>query len=473
VATEQFDVCVVGGGPAGSVAALRLAQLGHRICLVESCAFPRQHVGESLTMGIWPIFDLLGVREPLAQEGFLRAGETLVRWAEPYTERLPPNQTGIGLLVDRGKFDAFLLGGAGAAGVRVFQPGQVRGASCNDFGWQVEVSSKGESHSINAAFLVDATGRNGFLSRKRERISSRTVALCGYLRGQGCPQSTLVEALCDAWCWGAPIPGGLFSTMVFLDPDTLRRLRREAFEKFWRSQLLKTELFTNISRLPLVGPLIARDATTYFAVDPIRPYLIRVGEASCSLDPLSSTGVEKAMQTGLIAAIALHTMLLRPDSKELCARFYRDRLKEIVSTHAAWSAGFYGEVKRYAEFPFWQARSGVSEYREREENLWRPSLPKGSFGLSTQVRISDKTQLIEEPCIVDDQIRSRAALLHPSLRRPVAFVEGVEVARLLEMVPWSPDLGRLLALWSSQLSPRQAQRVAAWLMGNQILERVS
>jgi hypothetical protein len=43
----------------------------------------------------------------------------------------------------------------------------------------------------------------------------------------------------------------------------------------------------------------------------------------------------------------------------------------------------------------------------------------------------------------------------------------------LEMVRWSSDLGRLLLLWSNRVSPRQALRIATWLLTKQILEAVS
>jgi 2-polyprenyl-6-methoxyphenol hydroxylase-like FAD-dependent oxidoreductase len=65
----HLDVCVVGGGPAGSVTALRLAQLGHRVGIVERASFPRSRVGESLTSGVWILFDVLGMRESFFKRG--------------------------------------------------------------------------------------------------------------------------------------------------------------------------------------------------------------------------------------------------------------------------------------------------------------------------------------------------------------------------------------------------------------------
>src|SRR5690349_15288259 len=46
--TYDFDFAVAGGGPAGSAAAITLAQRGHSVVLFEREKFPRFHIGESL-----------------------------------------------------------------------------------------------------------------------------------------------------------------------------------------------------------------------------------------------------------------------------------------------------------------------------------------------------------------------------------------------------------------------------------------
>ncbi len=138
-----FDVCVVGGGPAGASLALRLAQLGRRVALAERAIFPRPHIGESLTAGVMPLFETLGVRDAIASAGFLTASFATVDWAGE--RRRSPAQGGPGLLVDRARFDAILLGAAAAMpSVRLYQPGRVVRATRADDGWIITLHT-GES----------------------------------------------------------------------------------------------------------------------------------------------------------------------------------------------------------------------------------------------------------------------------------------------------------------------------------------
>jgi hypothetical protein len=334
----------------------------------------------------------------------------------------------------------------------------------------VNVDNEGKTHRIGAEYLVDATGGKTFLPGKRISVSPPTVAICGHLQLQGHPRATLIEALCDGWCWGARVPDGLFSAMVFLDPGTLRQGWTGTLEVAWRSYLARAELFAGISGWPLVRSLSAHTATTYYVTDPIGPDFVRVGEASFSLDPLSSTGVEKAMQSGCTAATVLHTMISRPERQELCLRFYRSRLQETVAAHATWSSYSYRKVERFAERPFWQARARVPANDLPQRSATR-SLPEDApLELTARVRVSEQVRFVEEPCVIDDEIQAHDVLVHPSLERPVAFVDGVEIARLLSMVPCNEQLGRLLLAWSSQVSLQQAGSIATWLIRSRILE---
>jgi flavin-dependent dehydrogenase len=122
------EVCVVGGGPAGSAVARRLALLGHDVCLLERAAFldrrPRLPRPESLSPGLPDLLGLLGLRERVEGAGFLQAGPAFVRWSagdDPWTR----GSAAPGLLVDRGRLDRILWDAAAESGVRALRPARV------------------------------------------------------------------------------------------------------------------------------------------------------------------------------------------------------------------------------------------------------------------------------------------------------------------------------------------------------------
>jgi NADPH-dependent glutamate synthase beta subunit-like oxidoreductase len=89
-AARSADVCVIGGGPAGSTIAHRLASLGHEVCLVERDAAPRPHIAASLPATILPLLEVIGVRERVEGEGFLLVvGLAPVDQVAPRAAQLP------------------------------------------------------------------------------------------------------------------------------------------------------------------------------------------------------------------------------------------------------------------------------------------------------------------------------------------------------------------------------------------------
>ncbi|MBI3821330.1 MAG: FAD-dependent monooxygenase, partial [Planctomycetes bacterium] len=89
------DALVIGGGPAGSSAALLLARAGWSVVLVERKAFPRRKVcGEYLSATNLPFFDELGIGDrfralagpPVTTVG-LFAGRTIAHAPLPTSRR--------------------------------------------------------------------------------------------------------------------------------------------------------------------------------------------------------------------------------------------------------------------------------------------------------------------------------------------------------------------------------------------------
>ena len=170
--SQRADVCIIGAGPAGSALAIRLAQLGHDVCVIERATFPRSHIGESLSPGVWPQLELLGAGDAVAAAGFWPCRTSLVQWVgeAPVRRDLGPGGC---LLVDRGRFDTLLLDCARAHGVRVMQPAVVRRRERRDRGWHLNIESADGIRPLDADFLADASGRAAMLRGRKQQPRDR------------------------------------------------------------------------------------------------------------------------------------------------------------------------------------------------------------------------------------------------------------------------------------------------------------
>ena len=122
----MYDALVIGGGPAGATTALRLAQNGWSVALIEKSAFPRRKVcGEFLSATSLPVIKHLGISAPF----FRLAGPEIRRVAvfagddtvsAPMPAAFHPCRWGRAL--GREHLDTLLLQKAAEAGVQVWQP---------------------------------------------------------------------------------------------------------------------------------------------------------------------------------------------------------------------------------------------------------------------------------------------------------------------------------------------------------------
>src|SRR6476620_11340800 len=156
----SFDVIIIGGGPAGSTLATRLAQAGRKVVVFEKERFPRFHIGESLLPCSMPMFRELGVLAKLSDGRFLPKyaaelvtadGTQKQRYA--FADGLVP-ATPSAFEVDRAEFDQVLLEHAAEQGARVEQESTVVRFDCSlDKGVDVVVRSADGTETMHHAEL--------------------------------------------------------------------------------------------------------------------------------------------------------------------------------------------------------------------------------------------------------------------------------------------------------------------------------
>jgi len=459
------DVAVIGGGPAGSVFATRMAALGFDVCLIERARFPRPHLGESLSPGVLPMLASAGLAGAVERAGFRRVFEVRSNWEG--TEAVRLDARGEGLLVDRAAFDAALLAAATAAGVRLLQPALARVQARTPEGWQLLVERDGQTSALRAGFLADASGRAARLGGVRRAMGPRTIALHGYWTGPRLPAQPRIEAGAGAWYWGVPLPGGSYNTLVFVDAARLRGEGRRALERRLREWLRPSALLRDVEGATLLGGVRATDATPYLYSDCVGARHVRLGDAALALDPLSSSGVQKAVQTALSAAIVANTLLRRPAAGAAAQRYYEDNLAEAATRHRAWASGHYATAAAHHQGAFWTARAAASS----EERPASPVRSPRAVADDVPLRLSPDCQWEAHPCLGAQYVEVKPALRHPAVDGPVAYLGGHELAPLLDVVRAGMTSHQLAGAWSAALPFDKGLSIARWLAARGVLER--
>lgn len=458
------EICVIGAGPAGSTYAARMAQLGHDVHIVEAASFPRAHLGESLTPGVLPLLEMTGARRVIESAGFQPVPRVHVTWeAEPMVHENLHEQ---GLLVDRGKFDGLLLERARELGVRVRQPARAKRFEREGGRWKIEIEQSGCVEMLHADLLADASGRCAVTKPARSQTGCRTVALYAYWRGPNLPREPRIEASENLWSWGVPLPDGSYNTLIFVDVNHFRTASRASVTQRFLGLLAGSRLPAGLADAQMDGPVRVTDATPWLASSSVGPSEIRIGEAALAIDPISSSGVQKAIQTALVAAIVSNTLLRKPALTDAAIHFYESSLQEASARHCRWAATHYSSVAEQRGDKFWTDRAAGAS---REE----PSIPRTAVDPYTlaqrRLALSSQVEFVQTPCLDGDFVGVKMALRHPNLDAPVAWVAGHEVEPLLRRMTAGSTAMQLAVSWSDQIPLSRGLAIANWLLNRGIL----
>src|SRR6059036_1914608 len=69
---EEFEIIVIGAGPAGCAAASILREHGRRVLVLEREKFPRYHIGESMLPFTFHPLNRLGLIDKMRQSAFVK-----------------------------------------------------------------------------------------------------------------------------------------------------------------------------------------------------------------------------------------------------------------------------------------------------------------------------------------------------------------------------------------------------------------
>jgi len=353
--TYDFDFAVAGGGPAGSSAAIALKQHGHSVVLFERETFPRFHIGESLLSTANEAFAKLGVAERMAAASFPEKwGATLlthdgksgrgVDFAS-VTEVMRP-QT---YQVPRAEFDRILLERARELGVDVREAHRVNNVEFADDGAILDVN---DAQRVRVHALIDATGRTGLVSKKFNLRSDEpklaNVAVFSHYTGvprlEGDrPDDIRIIARADSgWFWLIPISKELMSVGVVMPRNLLLQMPAATNEERLDMAIADTPVVAGLMKnAKREWPVRVEKDFSYSASKYAGDRWILAGDAGSFLDPVFSTGVSIAMESGIEAADELHRALQRNAFSERAFAAYSKRSRQRYESFRRFVIGFY------------------------------------------------------------------------------------------------------------------------------------
>jgi len=336
--SNQYDVIIAGGGPAGTTAATLLAQYGHSVLLIERDQHPRFHIGESMLPMSEPVMKRLGI--DWEQGNLKKGGAEFIDEVSGRRTYFPFQGEYRTFQVERSVFDKRLFDNALAHGVVAHQQEQVNSVQCT----ANEVQVKTDKGLYQGRYFIDATGRDALMGKTLKSINKinnlgkfalyKHYKLANSLESEALFAHGNIKVLLSdiGWIWCIPLTNGRLSVGLVVQKEVPENLKQGAlFEQYIQASPYMSELLQEadiLSEVRIEADFSYRNSQRYgqrFAC---------CGDAAGFLDPVFSSGFFFAVKTAEFVADQLHQGLTQgteedPELQQVGDEFYQKGFKTM------------------------------------------------------------------------------------------------------------------------------------------------
>ena len=314
---ESVDVLIIGAGPSGCVSASYLANNNINVKIIEKTKFPRYVIGESLLPRCMDHFDEVGLLDALKEQNYeIKRGARFLRgnevcnfdFSKKYTDGWDWTWQ-----VPRAHFDNVLAQETQRKGVSIDFENEVVGIEFDGTNSKTTVKDlDGNTKYIHAKYVIDASGYGrvlpGFLDLKKPSSLPKHSSIFTIVKDVNRPEGeegTLITfdvVDLEVWLWVIPFSDGTTS-IGFVGPTEFINSYKGSTSERLKEMLDLSDFFKErFKGVPhSFEPKVIQNFST--AVKQIYGdgYII-TGNSGEFLDPIFSSGVTFATETGLLAA---------------------------------------------------------------------------------------------------------------------------------------------------------------------------
>jgi flavin-dependent dehydrogenase len=335
----DYDIGIIGGGPAGSTAAAYLRKAGLSVAVFEGARFPREHVGESLVPATTPVLIETGVMPKVDAANFPK--KYGAAWTSAESRNISHNgfqnlthdfraaevqfnergQDGVDrdytFHVDRGKFDTILLDHASSLGAEVFQETRVLGVNFPEPNCALlQVRDAAGSREIRTRMVVDASGRQTMLGNQLKFKVSDPVfnqyAVHTWFKGLDRKALAVQDGqtdyifihflpLTDTWVWQIPITEDITSIGVVTQKSRFQDWKDDRDAFFWDCVASRPDLLDELKNSERVRDFKTEGDYSYAMKQVAGDSFVLIGDAARFVDPIFSSGVSVALNSARLA----------------------------------------------------------------------------------------------------------------------------------------------------------------------------
>lgn len=334
-----LDLGIVGGGPAGTVAALEARHHGLRVALWDRDRFPRDKVcGEFISSEARPILESY-IPSAIADGADIYGAQFVTHRGVSRTFSLPRPALGL----SRRWLDHELWKAAEAAGAETYEGEAVRqvhapGSGSNRDGlWEIETAA---GCTRKAQSLIVACGRwwaiDGLCSPAgRLGLPGGGDWIGAKAHFAGIPRRDTVEMYLfrGGYCGLAPVEDGGCNICCLVHRQQIRQMDLRLHKDFaaWLAQVSRLPaLETRLRGAAQVSPVVTTAPVHLARRQAAQGGALMVGDASGFLDPFTGEGISMALHSGRLAAQAVAGALLEGFDAQTAAENYGRSLSNSV-----------------------------------------------------------------------------------------------------------------------------------------------